>query len=166
MQRRCQEVIDACWQQGAANPILSIHDVGAGGISNAFPELAHSGGVGARFDLRLVPTLESGMSPREIWSNESQERYVLAIASESLPRFAAMCDRERCPYAVVGHATDDHMLVVEDALFRDVPVSMEMDVLLGKPPKMHRDVKSVPNVAEIFCLDDLDLEEAIYRVLQ
>lgn len=166
MQRRCQEVIDACWQQGAANPILSIHDVGAGGISNAFPELAHSGGVGARFDLRLVPTLESGMSPREIWSNESQERYVLAIASESLPRFAAMCDRERCPYAVVGHATDDQMLVVEDALFRDVPVSMEMDVLLGKPPKMHRDVKSVPNVAEIFCLDDLDLEEAIYRVLQ
>ncbi len=166
MQRRCQEVIDACWQRGGANPILSIHDVGAGGISNALPELAHSGGVGAKFDLRLVPTLESGMSPREIWSNESQERYVLAIAPESLSLFAALCERERCPFAVVGYATDDQMLVVQDPLFNDAPVSMEMDVLLGKPPKMHRDVVSVPKTPDKFQLDDLSLEDAVYRVLQ
>jgi phosphoribosylformylglycinamidine synthase len=166
MQRRCQEVIDACWQLGDANPILSIHDVGAGGISNAFPELAHSGGVGARFNLRDVPTLEPGMSPREIWSNESQERYVLAIAPASVAAFSEMCARERCPFAVVGHATDAQTLVVQDPLFNDFPVDMAMETLLGKPPKMHRDVDSVPRVAEAFAIDDIALEEAIYRVLQ
>ncbi len=166
MQRRCQEVIDACWQMGADNPILSIHDVGAGGISNALPELAHSGGVGATFELRNVPTLEPGMSPREIWSNESQERYVLAIAPVSLPLMATVCARERCPFAVVGHATGDQLLRVEDSLFGNTPVAMDMDVLLGKPPRMHRHVASVPTPIEAFAIDDVVLGEAIYRVLQ
>ena len=166
MQRRCQEVIDACWQRGPDNPILSIHDVGAGGISNALPELAHTGGVGATFELRDVPTLEPGMSPREIWSNESQERYVLAIAPESLKAFAAFCARERCPFAVVGTATADHTLVVNDRLFGNAPVSMDLDVLLGKPPKMVRRAASVARVEEPFVLDDVGLEDALYRVLQ
>ena len=166
MQRRCQEVIDACWQMGRANPILSIHDVGAGGISNALPEIAHSGGVGAVFELRSVPTLESGMSPREIWSNESQERYVLAIAPASLETFTAFCNRERCPFAVVGSATDDNLLLVTDSLFGDAPVAMDMEVLLGKPPKMHRNVASVNVAGDGFCLDDISLEEALYRVIQ
>src|SRR6478672_5770404 len=117
LERRCQEVIDACWQMGADNPILSIHDVGAGGLSNAFPELAHSGGVGARFDLRKVPNEEPGMSPMQIWSNESQERYVLAIPRGRLEEFRAICERERCPFALVGQARSDDELVVEDPLF-------------------------------------------------
>ncbi|MCE2723683.1 MAG: phosphoribosylformylglycinamidine synthase [Betaproteobacteria bacterium] len=166
MQRRCQEVIDACWQLGAANPILSIHDVGAGGISNALPELAHAGGVGAHFDLREVPSLEAGMSPREIWSNESQERYVIAIGPESLDQFSAICARERCPVAVVGRATGDQMLVVEDRLFDNLPVAMEMDVLLGKPPKMLREAHTVDRRVAPFGADEILLEEAIYRVLQ
>jgi phosphoribosylformylglycinamidine synthase len=166
MQRRCQEVIDACWQLGAANPILSIHDVGAGGISNALPELAHAGGVGAIFDLRKVPSFEAGMSPREIWSNESQERYVIAIGAESLGQFSALCARERCPFAVVGRATDDQMLVVEDPFFENLPVAMEMEVLLGKPPKMLRDVRTVDRQVAPFITDDILLEEAVYRVLQ
>ena len=107
IQRRAQEVIDRCWQLGPANPILSIHDVGAGGLSNALPELVHGGGVGATFDLREIPTEESGMSPRELWCNEAQERYVLAIAPADLARFAALCERERAPYAVVGRANAD-----------------------------------------------------------
>ncbi|MEI6738363.1 MAG: phosphoribosylformylglycinamidine synthase, partial [Pseudomonadota bacterium] len=144
MQRRCQEVIDACWQQGDANPILSIHDVGAGGISNALPELAHTGGAGAKFDLRKVPTLEPGMSPREIWSNESQERYVLAIEAHSLPVFKQFCERERCPFAVLGETIADQTLVVADPLYNNNAVEMAMDILLGKPPRMHRDVKTVP----------------------
>ena len=166
MQRRCQEVIDACWQLGAANPILSIHDVGAGGISNALPELAHSGGVGAVFDLRKVPSIEAGMSPREIWSNESQERYVLAIGPESLRKLSALCARERCPFAVVGRATTEQMLVVDDSLFENSPVTMEMDVLLGNPPKMHRDVRTVHRDVVPFVTDTIPIGEAIYRVLQ
>jgi len=166
MQRRCQEVIDACWQRGHDNPILSIHDVGAGGISNALPELAHTGGVGAIFELRDVPTLEPGMSPREIWSNESQERYVLAIAPDSLELFATFCARERCPFAVVGTATQDNLLLVNDSLFGNAPVAMDLDVLLGKPPKMLRKAETVKRVEEPFLLDDIALEDALYRVIQ
>jgi len=140
LERRCQEVIDACWQMGEANPILSIHDVGAGGLSNAFPELAHSGGVGARFDLRRIPSEEPGMTPMQIWSNESQERYVLAIPAARLAEFRAICERERCLFAVVGEALQDHELVVDDPLFRDRPVDMPLEVLLGKPPRMQREV--------------------------
>ncbi len=166
MQRRCQEVIDACWQRGDANPILSIHDVGAGGISNALPELAHTGGAGAVFDLRKVPTLEPGMSPKEIWSNESQERYVLAIAPESLPMFQQFCARERCPFAVLGEAVVEQTLIVADPLFENNAVEMDMDVLLGKPPRMHRDVTTVVDQVVEFVIDDIDLKEALYRVLQ
>jgi phosphoribosylformylglycinamidine synthase len=145
IERRAQEVINHCWGLGANNPILAIHDVGAGGISNAFPELVDGAGKGARFDLSQVPLEESGMSPKEIWCNESQERYVLAIAPESLPIFTAMAERERCPFGVIGVATDALELVLEDASKPGAskPVDMPMDVLLGKPPKMHRDVKRV-----------------------
>jgi phosphoribosylformylglycinamidine synthase len=166
MERRCQEVIDACWQMGEANPILSIHDVGAGGISNALPELAHAGGVGAKFDLRKVPSEEPGMSPKEIWSNESQERYTLAIAPESLAMFQQFCERERCPFAVLGTATAEPQLVVADPLFGNNAVDMSMDALLGKPPRMHRDVKTVsPNLVALDT-SNIDLKEAAYRVLQ
>ena len=166
LERRCQEVIDACWQMGPANPILSIHDVGAGGLSNAFPELAHSGGVGAAFDLRKVPNEEPGMTPMQIWSNESQERYVLAIPQERLAEFERICARERCPYAVVGHARADHQLVVEDPLYANKPVDMPLDVLLGKPPRMHRDVKRVARKLTPFDAADVVLQEAAYRVLR
>ncbi len=143
IQRRAQEVIDRCWQLGAANPILSIHDVGAGGLSNALPELVHGGGAGATFDLRRVPSEERGMAPREIWCNEAQERYVLAIRAEDRDRFAALCERERCPFAVVGTATARERLVVADPHFRNLAVDMDLDVLFGKPPKMTRDVSHV-----------------------
>ncbi|WP_374487734.1 phosphoribosylformylglycinamidine synthase [Zoogloea sp.] len=166
IQRRCQEVIDACWQLGAANPILSIHDVGAGGLSNAFPELADSASLGARFELREVHIEEPGMSPREIWSNESQERYVLAIAPESLETFKAFCERERCPFAVVGTASADGHLVVSDRHFDNKPVDMEMQVLLGKPPKMTRNVSSRQVFVPPFDVTDLDLDDACRRVLR
>jgi phosphoribosylformylglycinamidine synthase len=143
MERRAQEVINACWQLGKDNPILAIHDVGAGGISNALPELVHGAGNendprGALFDLRMVPTLEAGMSPAEIWCNESQERYVLAIAPKSLSAFKAMCERERVPFAVLGVADNSGDLTVADKKFNNNPVDMPLDVLLGKPPKMER----------------------------
>jgi phosphoribosylformylglycinamidine synthase len=166
MQRRAQEVIDRCWQLGADNPILSIHDVGAGGLSNAFPEIAHGGGVGATFALRSVPTEEPGMSPREIWSNESQERYVLAIAPGSLNQFRAICARERAAFAVVGRATADQQLRVEDAQFKNTPVDMPMEVLLGKPPKMHRDVVHVAVASAALDTHKIKLRDAVYRVLQ
>ncbi|KWE55934.1 phosphoribosylformylglycinamidine synthase [Burkholderia sp. MSMB2157WGS] len=146
IERRAQEVINGCWQLGAENPILSIHDVGAGGLSNAFPEIVDGAGKGARFELRKVALEESGLSPREIWSNEAQERYVLAIAPADLPRFEAICARERCPFAVVGVATDERQLklVDDEATGADqYPVDMPMEVLLGKPPRMHRDVARV-----------------------
>jgi len=165
MERRCQEVIDTCWQLGEANPILSIHDVGAGGISNALPELVHTGGSGAIFDLRKVPSIEPGMSPKEIWSNESQERYVLAIHPQALPQFRTFCERERCPFAVLGEAVVEQTLVVADPLFQNNAVEMDMDVLLGKPPRMHRDVASLPVNATAFVTDDIDLKAALYRVL-
>ncbi|WP_225783149.1 phosphoribosylformylglycinamidine synthase [Xenophilus sp. Marseille-Q4582] len=167
IERRAQEVINHCWQQGAANPILAIHDVGAGGLSNAFPELTNDAGRGARFDLRAVPLEESGLAPKEIWSNESQERYVLAIAPESLERFRAFCERERCPFAVVGVATEERQLQVVDATAdaANQPVDMPMDVLLGKPPKMHRDVKSVARQFKPLELTGVELQKAAIDVL-
>jgi len=166
LERRAQEVIDRCWQLGDANPILSIHDVGAGGISNAFPELVNDAGVGATFQLRDVHNEEPGMSPRELWSNEAQERYVMAIAQEDLPRFKAICERERCPYAVVGIATEERHLTVADSHFDNKPVDMEMSVLLGKPPKMTRDVKSTTKKLKAFDTSKIDLKDAAARVLR
>ncbi|MHB1144338.1 MAG: phosphoribosylformylglycinamidine synthase [Thiobacillus sp.] len=165
MERRAQEVIDRCWQLGEANPILSIHDVGAGGLSNALPELVHGGGRGGRFELRAAPSEESGMSPREIWCNEAQERYVLAIPPARLGEFRAMCERERCPFAVLGEATDENHLRVTDSHFQNAPVDVSLDVILGKPPKMTRDVAHQPVVLAPLALDGIDLRDAVYRVL-
>ncbi|MFY9261165.1 MAG: phosphoribosylformylglycinamidine synthase [Gallionella sp.] len=165
MQRRAQEVIDRCWQLGANNPILSIHDVGAGGMSNALPELVHGGGRGARFELRRIPLDETGMSPRQIWCNESQERYVLAIPPERLDEFRAFCERERCPFEVVGVAVEEDQLTVFDAEFNNDSVNMPLSVLLGKPPKMTRTVvRETPKVAA-FDTQSIDLKDAINRVL-
>ena len=164
IERRAQEVINHCWAQGAGNPILAIHDVGAGGLSNAFPELTNDAGRGARFDLRAVPLEESGLAPKEIWSNESQERYVMAIAPESLAQFKAFCERERCPFAVVGVATEERQLVLEDK-GNESPVNMPMDVLLGKPPKMHRDVQSVQRQTQPIDLTGVSLQDAVIGVL-
>ncbi|MDQ1833552.1 phosphoribosylformylglycinamidine synthase [Massilia scottii] len=165
MERRAQEVINACWQMGADNPIISIHDVGAGGLSNAFPEITNDARRGAIFDLRKVPLEESGMAPKEIWSNESQERYVLAIAPESLALFAAMCERERCLFAAVGVATEERQLKLIDPELGNSPVDMPMDVLLGKPPKMQRDVTHVHNEFPAIDLTGLDLLDVARRVL-
>jgi phosphoribosylformylglycinamidine synthase len=202
IERRAQEVINHCWAQGDQNPILAIHDVGAGGLSNAFPELTNDAGRGARFDLRAVPLEESGLAPKEIWCNESQERYVLAIAPESLAQFQAFCERERCPFAVVGVATEERQLVVGDVDLPlpvanadaggsgvrragpsqastapvggsdvhavtsvGVPVNMPMNVLLGKPPKMHRDVKTVKRAQAPMDLTGVDLQKAVIHVL-
>ncbi len=213
IERRAQEVINQCAQLGQDNPILAIHDVGAGGLSNAFPELTNDAGRGARFDLRVVPLEESGLSPKEIWSNESQERYVMAIAPESLPQFMAFCERERCPFAVIGVATEERDLVVVDAgqaspqpsphngegshansilellplplqeeknVFlplplplplagegwgESVPVNMPMNVLLGKPPKMHRDVKTIQHTIKPIDLAGIDLQKTAIAVL-
>ncbi len=167
MQRRAQEVISQCQAMGEANPILAIHDVGAGGLSNAFPELTHDAGRGARFDLRAVPLEESGLAPKEIWCNESQERYVLAVSQESLPLFEQLCARERCLFAVVGVATEQRQLVVADeqASAQDQPVDMPMDVLLGKPPRMHRDVTSVQRSFTPLNLDGVSLQDAVIQVL-
>jgi phosphoribosylformylglycinamidine synthase len=164
IERRAQEVINHCWAQGANNPILAIHDVGAGGLSNAFPELTNDAGRGARFDLRAVPLEESGLAPKEIWSNESQERYVMAIAPESLAQFKAFCERERCPFAVVGVATEERQLELVDA-GQESPVDMPMDVLLGKPPKMHRDVKTVVRQSPAMNLTGVSLQQAVVDVL-
>jgi len=165
MQRRAQEVIDACAALGQSNPVLSIHDVGAGGLSNAFPELVHGAGRGGRFQIADVPCDESGLSAAEIWCNESQERYVLAIAPESLESFAAICARERCPFAVVGHATDEDRLELMDAQSRRRPVDLPLSVLLGKPPKMHRQADRVAVAAEPLDCSGLQLEGLIDQVL-
>jgi phosphoribosylformylglycinamidine synthase len=164
IERRAQEVINHCWAQGDKNPVLFIHDVGAGGLSNAFPELVNDAGRGARFDLRAVPLEESGLAPKEIWCNESQERYVLAIAPESLEQFKAFCERERCPFSVVGVATEErHLSLVDEG--KESPVDMPMDVLLGKPPKMHRDVKTVQRTFQPMDLTGVSLEKAVIDVL-
>ncbi|HEV2007681.1 MAG TPA: phosphoribosylformylglycinamidine synthase, partial [Burkholderiales bacterium] len=166
IQRRAQEVIDCCCALGADNPIVSIHDVGAGGLSNALPELVHGARRGGQFDLRALPSEEPGMSPLQVWCNEAQERYVLAIAPQRLESFKAICARERCPFAVVGSATADDRLEVRDPVFNNVPVDMELSVLLGKPPKMQRDVTH--RTASLAPLDvsGMDLNEACLRVLR
>ena len=166
IQRRAQEVIDRCWALGDANPIRSIHDVGAGGLSNALPELVHAAGRGGRFDLRRVPNEEPGMSPLQIWCNEAQERYVLAVAPQDLERFRAICERERCPFAVIGDATTEGQLVVSDPLFHNRPVDMELAVLLGRPPRMTRDVAHRRRELPPFETGGIDLREAAYRVLR
>ncbi len=165
IERRAQEVINHCWAQGKGNPILAIHDVGAGGLSNAFPELTNDAGRGARFDLRAVPLEESGLAPKEIWSNESQERYVMAIAPESLEQFKAFCERERCPFAVVGVATEERHLTLADEGAAVQPVDMPMNVLLGKPPKMHRDVTRIERTSAPIDLTGVSLQEAVINVL-
>ncbi|WP_087719103.1 phosphoribosylformylglycinamidine synthase [Salinicola salarius] len=166
IERRAQEVIDRCWALGDDNPIAFIHDVGAGGLSNALPELVKDGGRGGLFDLRAVPNVEPGMSPLEIWCNEAQERYVLAVTPEQLDTFDALCARERCPYAVVGEATEAHHLAVRDGHFEADPVDLPMSVLFGKPPKMQRSFErhtlNLPGLG----LDNLDLREALDRVLR
>jgi phosphoribosylformylglycinamidine synthase len=166
LQRRAQEVIDRCWQLGYNNPIVSIHDVGAGGISNAFPELVNDAKVGAIFQLRDVHNEEPGMSPRELWSNEAQERYVMAVLPADLPKFKEICERERCPFAVVGYATEERHLTLADSHFDNKPVDMDLSVLLGKPPKMTRDVKSVAKKLGAFDTSKIDLKDAVARVLR
>ncbi len=166
IERRAQEVIDRCCALGGANPILSIHDVGAGGLSNALPELVHSAGRGGELDLRKVPNEEPGMSPLQIWCNEAQERYVLAVAPHDLERFRAICERERCPFAVVGTATAEGRLVVTDPVFGNDPVDMELSVLLGKPPKMTRDITHEARELPPFEISEIDLRDAVYRVLR
>ena len=166
IQRRAQEVINHCWSLGEANPILAIHDVGAGGISNAFPELVDGASLGARFDLRKVPLEESGLAPKEIWCNESQERYVMAISPEALPVFQAFCERERCPFAVVGVVTAEKELVLEDGPGGEQAIKMPMDVLLGKPPKMHRDVTRVERRFAPVDLTGVSLQQVAFDVLR
>jgi len=171
MERRCQEVIDQCWQRGADNPILAIHDVGAGGLSNALPELVHDSARGGRFELRAIPNDDPGMSPMAIWCNEAQERYVLAIDPARLPAFIALCERESCPCAVVGEATQNADLTLTDAHFGNQPIDLPLSVLLGKPPRMHRAVARrapdpVAGAREDDALRAVDLEEAAARLLR
>ena len=170
IERRAQEVINHCWSLGDTNPIVAIHDVGAGGISNAFPELVDGAGKGARFDLRKVPLEESGLAPKEIWCNESQERYVLAVNPDLMPLFTQMCERERCPFAVVGFTTDERQLILEDSPGADGKtqrvIDMPMDVLLGKPPKMHRDVQRVARSEAPLNLTGVKLEQVALDVLR
>ena len=164
MERRAQEVINHCWAMGENNPIRAIHDVGAGGLSNAFPELVNDAGMGAHFNLRQVPLEESGMAPKEIWCNESQERYVLAIAPQDLDVFKGFCQRERCPFAVVGVVTPERQLRLEDP-GQETPVDMPMEVLLGKPPRMHREVSRVQRRIQTLDLTGVDLQQAVIGVL-
>jgi phosphoribosylformylglycinamidine synthase len=166
IERRAQEVINHCWALGDSNPILAIHDVGAGGISNAFPELVDGAGMGARFDLRQVPLEETGLAPKEIWCNESQERYVMAVAPEALPIFRAMAERERCPFAVVGVTTAEKDLILEDGPGGERSIAMPMEVLLGKPPKMVRDVRRVERESPRLDLNDVVLEKVAFDVLR
>jgi len=165
MERRCQEVIDRCWQLADKNPIIFIHDVGAGGLSNAFPELAKDINKGAHFELRKIPNDEPGMSPLEIWCNESQERYVLAIDERQLAEFEAICKRERCPYSVVGETIDELHLKLADNIFKNNPVDLPMSVLFGKPPKMTRSFRSQSTKRAALKLADVDFPEAVKRVL-
>jgi phosphoribosylformylglycinamidine synthase len=166
IQRRAQEVLNHCWALGANNPILAVHDVGAGGISNAFPELVDGAQRGATFDLRRVPLEETGLAPKEIWCNESQERYVLAIAPDLMPLFEQMCSRERCPFAVVGVATEAPQLVLEDGPGGTRVIDMPLDVLLGKPPRMHRDVTRVPRQEAALDLTGVQLSQVAFDVLR
>ncbi|MFT6986868.1 MAG: phosphoribosylformylglycinamidine synthase [Psychromonas sp.] len=166
MERRCQEVIDRCWQMGDDNPIQFIHDVGAGGLSNAMPELVNDGGRGGKFDLRAIPNDEKGMAPHEIWCNESQERYVMAIKPENLATFEAICKRERAKYAVIGEATKEMQLTLHDTEFDNNPIDMPLEVLLGKAPKMHRDVKSQNAQGKPLDLSGASIKDAAERLLR
>ncbi|MDO7597331.1 MAG: phosphoribosylformylglycinamidine synthase [Pseudomonadota bacterium] len=166
MERRCQEVIDRCVALDDKNPIVAIHDVGAGGLSNAFPELVNDSGRGGRFELRVVPNDESSMSPMEIWCNESQERYVLGINPEDVELFQAICERERCPWAIVGEATSEQHLLVGDAEFDHNPVDMPLSLLLGKPPKMLRNVKHHTFEKPGLDLVNVEVNDALERVLK
>jgi phosphoribosylformylglycinamidine synthase len=165
MERRAQEVIDRCWALGDENPISFIHDVGAGGVSNALPELVNDGGRGGKFDLRALLNDEPGMSPLEIWCNESQERYVMAVPAARLATFAALCERERCPFAVVGEATEEKRLVLQDPHFNNTPIDLPLEVLLGKPPRMHRTDTTLARPLAPLALDGVTLAEAARRVL-
>ncbi len=171
MERRCQEVIDSCWAMDDQNPIISIHDIGAGGLCNALPELVGDAGKGGKFNLRDVLNDEPGMSPMQIWCNEAQERYTLAVAPERIEEFMAICARERCLYCVVGTATDDQVLVLEDSHFDDgterqkTPIDLPMETLFGKPPKMLRDVSSVDRNAPELDFSGISVEQAVERVL-
>jgi len=166
VERRCQEVIDQCWQQGDNNPIAFIHDVGAGGLSNALPELVKDGGTGGHFQLRKVPNDEPGMAPVAIWCNEAQERYVLAIEPRDLTRFLEICHRERCPVAVVGEAIEDKAITVSDSYFKNDPVDLPMSVLFGKAPKMHRVAERQQAEGQPFATDNLNIEDAVFQVLR
>ncbi len=171
MQRRCQEVIDTCWAYGDQNPIISIHDIGAGGLCNALPELVGDAGRGGRFNLRDVLNDELGMSPMQIWCNEAQERYTLAVSPERIDEFREICERERCLYCVVGQATEDEVLVLEDDYFADgserqqKPIDLPMETLFGKPPKMLRDVRSVERRVPELDFSGVTVSDAIKRVL-
>ncbi|MFT4977213.1 MAG: phosphoribosylformylglycinamidine synthase, partial [Myxococcota bacterium] len=166
IQRRCQEVIDRCWALGKANPICSIHDVGAGGLSNAFPEIVSDAGRGGRFSLRDIPSGEPGLSPMEIWCNEAQERYVLAISPDEIDRFAALCARERAPWAVVGEATAEQQLRLGDRLLDETPIDLPLEVLFGKPPRMHRDAVTHNPTRTPFSTTDINVTDALDRVLR
>ncbi|HLF96961.1 MAG TPA: phosphoribosylformylglycinamidine synthase, partial [Methylococcaceae bacterium] len=166
MQRRCQEVINQCREMGEANPILSIHDVGAGGLSNAVPEILHDSGRGGSLELRAVPNDDPGMSPMQIWCNEAQERYVLAVKAEALETFRALCERERCPFAVIGHASEDETLILGDERFANTPIDLPMSLLFGKPPRTQRDVSHIQPPRAPFDSAGVDLADAIERVLR
>jgi phosphoribosylformylglycinamidine synthase len=166
MQRRAQQVIDACWAMGERNPILLIHDVGAGGLSNAVPEVVAAGSGGGSIELAAVPSDEPGMSPLEIWCNEAQERYVLALEAARLDEFIALCRRERCPFAVIGHATGDGQLVVDDSRSGSRPVEMPVADLLGRPPRMRRDVRRRARRGDGFDARTLDAAAALERLLR
>jgi phosphoribosylformylglycinamidine synthase len=165
IERRCQEVIDRCWELGEHNPIISVHDVGAGGLSNAVPELVHDCGRGGAFELRTIPNDEPGMSPMQIWSNESQERYVLAVSADDLSRFDAISKRERCPYAVLGEALAEEQLLLTDERFGNNPIEIPMELLFGKPPKMLRDVTTQTLTAAAVDTAAMGIEDAVKRVL-
>ena len=172
MQRRCQEVIDACWARGVDNPLVSIHDVGAGGLSNALPELLNDSEVGGTLALDRIPCDDPHMSPMQIWCNESQERYVMGVRPGDLELFASICGRERCPFAVVGHATSERRLLLTDSRFpaadsRHRPIDLPLDVLFGKPPRMQRNTQRVvESLSVIADTEGLELKEAVERVLR
>ena len=165
MERRCQEVIDACWAMGDDNPIITVHDIGAGGYSNALTEFVHDSDLGGRFELRDIPNADMGMSPMEIWCNEAQERYVIGLTDENLALFTELCERERCPFAVVGEATEEPQLVVHDSLFNNNPIDIPMSTLFGKPPKMTREVSRQQVENTELDLSAVTLDEAVERVL-
>jgi phosphoribosylformylglycinamidine synthase len=166
MQRRCQEVIDRCNALGEDSPIYSIHDVGAGGLSNALPELVHEFGRGGRFELRAVPSAEPGLSPLEIWCNEAQERYVLALDRSRLPLFEQLAHRERCPFAVVGEATGEPRLLVSDEQLGNAPIDVPLSLIFGKPPKMTRTVSRKHARFEPFLTASIAVGDAVERVLR